>query len=69
MELTEREIRLVRYALGFLQTSLDPGLAIEAAQEIAPETQSTGEPLPDVPAAIAGVLRKLPRVGGRTTSP
>ncbi len=61
MELTEREIRLVRYALGFLQSALDPDLSVEAAQEIAPETQLTGAALPDVPTMIATLLQKLPR--------
>jgi hypothetical protein len=60
--LTDREFRLVRYALGFLQASLDPDLLIEAAQEMAPETQHTGEPLPDVAAGITSLLQKLPRL-------
>ena len=62
-QLTDREVRLVRYALGFLRTSLDPDLRTEAAQEMAPETQHTGEPLPDVSAAIGVLLDKLPVVG------
>jgi hypothetical protein len=62
-ELTEREIRLIRYALHFLKSSLDPDLSAEAAQEMAPETQQTGEPLSNVPAAIDSLLNKLPRVG------
>lgn len=66
MELTEREVRLVRYALLFLRSSLDADLTVEAAQEMAPETQHTGDPLPDVPEAIAAVLQKLPRVGQST---
>jgi hypothetical protein len=60
MELTDREIRLVRYALGFLRSSLDRDLLVEVGQEIAPETQHTGEPLPDVPEAIETLLKRVP---------
>ena len=63
MELTERETRLVRYALLFLRSSLAAALTVEAAQEMAPDTQRTGTPLPDVPEAIAAVLQKLPHAG------
>jgi hypothetical protein len=62
-QLTDREIRLLRYALGFLRTSLDDDLRLEVAQEMAPETQRNGEPLPDVAGAIVKLLEKLPRTG------
>ncbi|MDY3551362.1 hypothetical protein R5W24_000438 [Gemmata sp. JC717] len=58
-QLTDREVRLLCYALDFLRSSLDPDLMTEAAQEMAPETQQTGEPLPDVPGAITRLLDKL----------
>jgi hypothetical protein len=58
-ELEQHELQLIRYALGYLEVSLDPDLTVEAAQEAAPETQQTGEPLPDVRAMIAGIKKKL----------
>lgn len=58
-ELTTREARLVRYALGFLESSLDDSLVIEVAQETAPETQASGEPLPDVRELIKVIREKL----------
>lgn len=63
-DLTDRELRLLRYALGFLSVNLDADLTIEAAQEMAPETQHTGDPLPDVPAAIASLTEKLRHLQG-----
>ena len=58
-ELSVQELRLVRYALIHLKSSLDAGLAVEVAQEVAPETQSTGEDLPDVVTLITTTLGKL----------
>ena len=58
-KLSEREVRLVRYALEFLESSLDANLAAEAGQEIAPETQTSGEPLPDVQVMIRRLKLKL----------
>lgn len=58
-ELSDREVRLLRYALGFPESLLDKELIIEAAQEAAPETQRSGEPLPDVRELIAAARRKL----------
>ncbi len=59
VELSEREMRLVRYALEFLETSLDAHLSIEVGQEIAPDTQTSGEPLPDAQAAIRSLKSRL----------
>ena len=63
-DFTDRELRLLRYSLGYLSVSLDADLTVEAAQEMAPETQHSGEPLPDVPAAIASLTEKLRRLQG-----
>jgi hypothetical protein len=57
--LTSRELRLLRYSLGFLQSELDADLQVEVAQEMAPETQATGEPLPNVRDAIRDLQAKL----------
>jgi hypothetical protein len=62
--LTPRELRLVRYALAFLKTELDTDLSVEAAQEMAPETQASGEPLPDVATAIDATRGKVERLLG-----
>jgi hypothetical protein len=59
IELSDREARLVRYALGYLESSLDDALTTEAAQEIAPDTQATGEPLPNVQEMIRRLRSKL----------
>jgi hypothetical protein len=59
LDLTRREARLLRYALGFLESSLDESLLVEAAQEAAPETQTSGEPLPDVHRLIEVIRMKL----------
>lgn len=58
--LTGRESRLVAYALGFLRSSLDGDLEIEVAQEVAPETQDSGEALPDVKQLIDFVAARFP---------
>ena len=59
VDFDNRELRLLRYALGFLESSLDPDLAIEAAQETWPDTQTTGQPLPDVREQIQQLKSKL----------
>ena len=59
---SSRERRLLRYALGYLEVSLDPDLVVEAAQETAPETQEPGDPLPDVRAMTLQLKAKF--VGG-----
>ena len=59
IDLDIRELRLLRYALGFLESSLDPDLTVEAAQELAPETQATNDPLPDVRDLIHRLKSKL----------
>ena len=55
----QREVRLIRYALGFLEVSLDRDLLVEAAQEVYPETAESREPLPDVRVLIESLRRKL----------
>jgi hypothetical protein len=45
--------------LGYLENSLDADLTTEAAQEIAPETQVTGDQPPDVPEMIRRLVSKL----------
>lgn len=61
-----REMRLIRYALGYLEVSLNGDLEVEAAQEVAPETQRSGEPLPDVRELIKSLRQKLVTAGTKS---
>jgi hypothetical protein len=61
VEFDEQERRLIGYALAYLASEFNthPDLVTEAAQEVAPETCETGEPLPDVRALLAQVAAKF----------